>query len=292
MRSPRSILSLLLVLLTATASAQQKPAANVVSVGEEGEYLATVEKADLKPKEVAMAASQAGGRSTKPTVAMPIWIISCAEKEELRSGDKRTWAIRYAGWKAGDHDLRELLSWPEEFTKEMIPPMLVTIINPLAHGHRGDLEPIPRHPLDLTPALSSGLRWTTAGVWAAGVLGLAWLAWLRRDAKTGAYRFQGNPEHRKLLEGMRVGARAPLLPQTRAELQRQFLKLLLQDFVGAEGTMKEMLEKVQQHPEGGPLMTQFDEWLESALVRPTPVPQSVTRYLEGVLAGPSGAGKP
>ena len=104
--------------------------AGFVSVGVVGKYQITIEGVRLKPKETTSAS----------LTRQPIWIRSCSEV--AHEGDKGTWVIEYAAWKAGDYDLRDLLSWSDGVNKEMVKRMIVTVIDPLPAGHKGNLEPV------------------------------------------------------------------------------------------------------------------------------------------------------
>ena len=255
------------------AASVQESKAGVVSIGEVGTYRVTVEGAEIRPKD---------GSGKKSSTSRPVSILSCEEdKRAPREGEKRTWEIRYSAWKAGDYDLRELLSWSEGFNQEMVKRMIVTVVDPLPAGHGGALIPAPRISLDLPLPPSARWCWAILVIWSAGLALLTWLAWIRKDPLSVAIAAQGDALRRRLLEGMRAGARSPLTPQTRAELHRQFFGLLLQDYVGAGGAMKEMLERLQRHPKGAMLLAQFDEWQSSAALRPTALPVDLVCYLEG-----------
>lgn len=252
----------------------QEAGSGVVSIGRIGEYRAVVDVQGLKPKD--QGAGSHGGADK------PVWIESCGEDAAaFQQTGRRVWVIRYSAWKAGDYDLRDLLLWPPGFNKEMASAMTVTVVDPLPSGFQGQLAAVPRPPLNLPLPPAASWRWAAAGLWLAVLAWLGWLAWLRQESDAGVFGAGGDPARGKVMEGLRTGGRGALTPQTRAELQRQFLALLRKDFGGTAGSMKEVLERVQAHTEGGPLLAQFDQWLEAVSARPAQAPEEVVRYLEG-----------
>lgn len=265
--------------LAFAGSAQQSRVRNVY-IGTVGEYRVTVEDIEIRRKDLSV---------TKPAAGRPFWLVACDEdKSVIREGEKRTWIIRYSAWKADDYDLRDLLAWSSGLKREMVKPMIVTVIDPLPAGNGGKLVPAPKKALDIPLPPTDSWRWAVVVIWSLGFVGLAQLAWFKRDQIIGAIGLQGDAARRRVLDGMRAGSRGPLTPQTRAELQRQFLGLLLRDFEAAEGSMREMLLRLQEHAEGGPLLAQFDEWQESAAVRATRLPEGVIHYLVGTAAASGG----
>lgn len=269
-----------LLLGFALPASGQVPNASYVSIGTIGEFRVTLDKnADLKRR---------GDTTLPPTAARPIWIRTCDEDSSTpRQEGKRTWLIRYSGWKGGDYDLRDLLTWSDRFTREMLPPMIVTIVDPLPAGHQGALETIEPPKLDLALPPSLTTRQIAISGWAAGLLLLAWLGWIRKDRPVGEIGRPGDGARRRLLEAMRAGSRGPLTPQTRADLQRQFLGMLLADFVESGGTFKERLERLHQKPECDSLYTEFERWARAVEDRATPLPEKIVEYLSDTrLAAP------
>lgn len=256
-------------------SAQQVPT-HIVSIGEIGAYRITIEGGELKPRDLSMG---------KPTATRPIWLVAC--DREGGEGNRTNWIIRYAAWKPGDYDLRNLFAWSDGFNRERVRPMIVTVADPLTTDDQGKLEPIPFGATSGPGDFFAIPMWIPAVVWMVGFIGLAWFAWLRPDHQIGAVSPLLDPMRRGILEGLQAGSRSPLTPQTRAEMQRQFLALLLRDFQAPPGTLAEMLQWTESHPQAGPLLEKFDAWISSAATQPTPAPPTVVGFLEGVSIQPS-----
>lgn len=258
------------------AGAESTGWSGIVSVGEKGEFRAilkgALEEVKLKPNETTTESQ--GNRS-------PIRIISCNEEKAAQHEGGRVWTIRYSAWMGGDYDLRDYLEWPEGVTREMVPRMIVSVVDPLDVGHQGELAPLSRPIPNLPMPPSAPWRVGVVAIWAAVLAVLGWMAWIRKNPLVGAMDRAIDPIRRTLLEGIRVGARGALTPQTRAELQRQFLGLLLREFAGTGGSMRENLTRIEEHPQGAPLMREFDEWLERTKIGPMRAPKEVVRYLGG-----------
>ena len=270
-----------LSLVLAGALAQGPKEMVVVTIGKVGEYRITLKGMEIRPKDLSV---------TKAAPGRPIWLASCEEvagPSQSKDGDLRTWCIRFAAWRAGEYDLRDLLAWPEGFNKEMQAPMIVTVADPLPADYQGRLEPAAVSPPTLAMLPARPLRWGVYGLWTAGVLWLGWRGWLRRDPAPQVARTAQDAHRRRLLEGLHLGQRSPLTPQTRAELQRQFLILLVKDFGIQGATVQERLAGLNLHPEGARLMALFDGWVEATAAHRASAPAAVVSYLEH---GASGAG--
>lgn len=270
-------------LLALSVSCGQETTTGIVSVGEQGTYrLVLNETFELQPRDKSF---------TAPASGRPIWIVSCEEdKSTPQVAPNRSWLIHYAAWKAGDYDLRNLLAWPSDFSQERVKPMVVSVVDPLPVRHRGNLEGIPVSKLNLPTPPSRQWIWIIGSFWLVGFVGLFWLGWLRRDPHhLRGPSSQSSPQRRQLLETLCAGELSALTPQTRADGETILLALLSKDYAPDRVGIKERLEQIASHEEGGRLLEAFQQWSESAAIRATPIPKALLRYLQhGSTSNPGG----
>lgn len=261
--------ALAITLLAVLAPAAMADDGGIVSIGEIGETRVTLDQGTLRAADPAASASP-GSR--------PIWIVSC-EEIPGEAGNPRSWLIRYSAWRAGDYDLRDLLHWSDGVSKAMVRPIIVSIADPLPPGEESlALRPPPASVLPTAPA-TTPWRAIVFPTWAAGLAILAWLGWGRGRHPQSAV-LPGDPVRRELLDGFRAGARSQLTPQTRADLQRRFVGLLIRDFAAPEGSMRDQLQALEEHAAAAPLLEDLDRWIDDAARQATPIPPTMLRYLE------------
>ncbi len=268
----RHVIICLLATVSSVSLAQDSVVSEAVSIGTVGECRLTLKLPELTIRDASL---------TKPGPGRPFWLVSCEViPDSMHKDGRRTWLLRYSAWKAGEYDLRPLLKFPEGMSQEMFTPIIVTVMDSLPADYKGNLEQPPRGALNVP--LPPGAFWRRAiyGSWAGVLLLLAYLGWFRRTGAEGGIQQPGDAARRKLLEGLQIGARSQLTPQTRADLQRQFLALINKDFTTGDGSMQERLNQLQAHPQAGPLMAQFDEWVEAVGLRPARPAESIMTYLE------------
>jgi hypothetical protein len=237
----------------------------MVSIGEVGEYRVILESGELRPRSSDVAA---------PTAQRALWLISC----ERVPGGGNEWRIEYSAWKPGDYDLRDLLAWSEGFNMERVRPLLVTVTDPLPEDHEGNLE-TPLFGIAAPRAVPLLVQGALVVGWLCGFVGLGWMAWGWHRNPAAGLGSGVDVERSRILRGMRVGTSGPLTPQTRAELHKQFLRLVFREFGITGRSFAETLALAQAHREAGPLLEEFDHWLDAVSTRPAAIPAAIQKFL-------------
>lgn len=178
-------------------------------------------------------------------------------------GEAMRYDLEYMGLEPGSYDLTDLLQRADGTVPEL-PSVAVEVRSALPPGQ---VEPSPLAP-DAPPSMGG----YTLAMWAAGivwVLGLLAILFVGRKKKApGLAEVRAAPRTladrlRPLVEAARRGE---LADDRKAELERLILahwrERLGREGAGAEDlTARELLRRLRDHPEAGPLVQRLEEWL-------------------------------
>jgi hypothetical protein len=184
--------------------------------------------------------------------------------------------LRYIGLVPGRYDLRDFLIRKDGSPTNDLPPILVLVSGVLPEKHQGELAEQSVRPLPFLGGYKTAL--TIAGaLWALVFLPL-WLSGRRRKPPAAAPVASGPPSLAERLQPLVArAAQGKLSRDELAQLERMLLSHWRERLVLGDVSMIEALERLREHPEGGVLLRQLEDWLH----RP---PGSVKVDVEALLA--------
>jgi hypothetical protein len=268
-------------LLLSLALIGQQPPDEPIWVGIERTILVTVKATTLAPRSPAGATAK----------AMPPLVLSAVNPVSVDAGTgARVYEVRYIGLKAGDHDLRDYLQFPDDVSRQMVPPLPVSVADPLPPTHNGELAVPPvLSRRDLPAGLSRTAAATVACLWTAG-LGVIGFTWWKQTRRRRIGVPAAIPED-ELARKLRLAERKMLTPQGMAEVERLLLGRWLRELDIREIRLVEGIRELEKHPRGRDLLAAFEDWQRRLESGPSELPTLLRTYIE-VPVSPAAEGSP
>jgi hypothetical protein len=235
----RRLCLLLCCLAVETISAET----NVPTVGMEGKV------------EVLLPGTQLDARPVNPRSLVTLRIADTRPHGTLIHYD-----LRYIGLVPGRYDLRDYLLRKDGSPTNDLPPIPVVVSGLLSEKHQGELAAQAVRPMPFLGGYKTAL--TIAGaVWALVFLPL-WLSGRQRKTAAPAPVPSGPPSLAERLKPLVAGAAEGKLSRDElAQLERLLLSHWRERLALGELSMIEAVQRLREHPEGGVLLRQLEDWL-------------------------------
>jgi hypothetical protein len=257
---------LLLCALTA-----QVPAEEPIWVGSEGVIRVSLKDPEVKPSKWTAPTDQ---NRVPPIIIKAVNQVGKDSKSEVY-----TYEIRYIGMQTGEHDLRDFLNFSEDANRQLFPPIVVSVANPLPPEHHGQLEtpPVLERSMREPSVLSRTLVWA-ASAWAvvmvlAGIA--AWLRWRNRRVHIPA-----GPVEDSLVQRLRLAENQRLTPHGLAAIERELIDRWRRELDLGASQGQNMIKVLEQDVRGRNLLAALQEWQSRLQSGPAPLPALLKEWAE------------
>jgi len=168
--------------------------------------------------------------------------------------------LRYIGAVPGRYDLREFLIRKDGSATIDLPPIPVVVSGLLPEKHQGQLEAQARHALPFLGGYKFTLT-AAAVLWAVVFLPI-WFWGRSRKPPTEAPLATRAPSLAERLQPLVArAAEGKLSRDELAQLERILLSHWRERLAFGELTLAEAVQRLRDHPEGGVLLRQLEDWL-------------------------------
>lgn len=264
-------------LLVLSAVIAQAPIDEPVWIGTEAARTVKLNDPNVEP-------NRPSGQSDRNRVS-PLILTAVNPVGKDPKSDAWIYEIRYVGLQAGEHDLRDYLSFSPEVNRQMFAPILVSVADPLPLDHHGQLETPPvlaragRAPSAPSRAFAAALA-----VWLAG-LGLAGIAACKKWRSRRVMVPAGAKED-ALLKRLRLAEVKRLTPQGVAELERELLDRWRRELSLDDSRGVALIRALEKDGRGQALLTALEAWRSRLESSPAPMPAVLKDWAERNTSSP------